>query len=216
MSNINTSDYWNKRFGGGDWESKGGFSQTRAFAESQLPLFGVNRDFDGTLCDFGCGAGDAIPVYRKAFPNAHLIGVDFSDAAIDLCRYKYGTFAEFVCGDHTIIPKSDIVISSNVFEHLSNDREIARHIKRQCKTLYIVVPFREKIIPGSEHINSYDLDSFDYLGCEETKVFLSKGWSLFGLSFYYNIYLKNVVRLFIGKNLAKQQKQIMYVIKNDT
>lgn len=171
MININTLDYWNSRFGSGDWENKGGFSQTRAFAESQVPLFGINQDFDGTLCDFGCGAGDAFPVYRDAFPNAKLIGIDFSQSAIDLCIEKYGKIAEFICGDYTKMPKSDIVIASNVFEHLSNDKEIASHIKKKCNTFYIIVPFQEKIILGNEHINSYDLDSFNFLGCRETKVF---------------------------------------------
>ena len=101
-NNINTKDYWNSRFGTGDWESKGGFSQTRAFAESQVLHFGLPEDFSGTLCDFGCGAGDAFPVYRVTYPNAKLIGVDFSSKAIQLCREKYSSIAEFIKGGYKI------------------------------------------------------------------------------------------------------------------
>lgn len=35
-SNVNTLDYWDNCFGSGDREAKGGYSQTRAFALSQI------------------------------------------------------------------------------------------------------------------------------------------------------------------------------------
>lgn len=214
MTNINTKTYWESRFGSGDWERKGGYSQTRMFAESQVSLFGIPTTFSGTICDFGCGAGDAFPVYRRAFPDAKLIGIDFSESAITLCRQKFGDIAEFICGSYAAVPRCDVIIVSNVLEHLDDDKAIAGSLLRQCAVLYIVVPFRERLEPGSEHVNSYDLTSFDYLGQVDKRTFYSKGWSFHGLSAIYQIHLKNLIRPFFGRPLARRAKQIMYSVRN--
>jgi 16S rRNA G1207 methylase RsmC len=55
--NINTKQYWEERFGSGDWEKKGGFSQSTQLCLSQIPILEISKDFDGLLLDFGCGAG---------------------------------------------------------------------------------------------------------------------------------------------------------------
>ena len=74
--NINTKSYWDKRFVSGDWEQKQGRSQTRNFAISQIPKLSIDREFSGILLDFGCGLGDALPIYKKFYPKAKLMGID--------------------------------------------------------------------------------------------------------------------------------------------
>lgn len=172
--NINTKAYWEERFASGDWEEQHGRLQTRSFAKAQVKYFKIPPSFDGTILDFGCGLGDAIPVYRSAFPNARFIGVDISDSAIDLCRRRYGHIAQFIQGDHTSVPLADIIIASNVFEHLDNDREVAAHLLGKCKDLYIIVPYKEETAPGAEHVNSYDENYFWSVG-EYDRCILSRG-----------------------------------------
>lgn len=216
LENINTKNYWDQRFGSGDWEKKGGYSQTKLFAQSQIPMFHMKKEFNGTICDFGCGAGDAFPLYRENYPNATLIGVDFSDTAIELCRAKFNSIAKFVTGDVSTVPEVDVLIASNVLEHLENDKEIAKQLLERCNHLYIIVPFREALYQGveSEHINSYDLNSFDFLGKVDKQVFKSKGWGPpSGLSSLYHIDLKNIVRFLLGGKISKRYKQIMYLIQ---
>ncbi len=87
--------------------------------------------------------GDAIPIYKKNFPKAKLIGLDISGEAIKKCRDKFGDIAQFICGDYTSVPEVDIIISSNVFEHLSNDKIIAEYLLNKCKILNIIVPYKE-------------------------------------------------------------------------
>jgi SAM-dependent methyltransferase len=179
------------------------------FAEAQLPFLRIPTDYTGSICDFGCGAGDAFSVYHQAWPQAKLLGVDFSAAAIQLCAERYGHVAEFVCGDISAVPKVDIIICSNVLEHLDDDTAVVDQLLKNCKTLYVIVPYKENPI-CSEHIRTYDKDSFSAFKPQRELVFLAKGWSFFGWHLYGNIYLKNIVRLLLGRKLCFQRKQILF------
>jgi SAM-dependent methyltransferase len=210
--NCNTKDYWDQRFASGDWETKRGRKQTRLFAKSLVKYVKLPRAFDGTILDFGCGLGDAMPVYQSAFNNAKLIGVDISQSAIDLCIKEYGHIAQFIEGDHTSVPPVDVIIASNIFEHLPNDLEIASYFLQKCQDLYIIVPYKE-IISGGEHLNSYDETYFRSLGEHEWYI-LSRGWPQYGLKhLFYHIYLKNLLRPFFGKKIVRRGKQIMFHLK---
>lgn len=208
--NVNTPGYWNYRFVSGDWEDKGGFSQTRAFAESQLAHFGLPRDFSGTLCDFGCGAGDAFPVYRAAYPNARLVGVDFSPRAIELCAGKYPAMAEFTVGDYSSVPCCNVVIASNVLEHLDDDEVAVSHLLAKCRRLFVVVPYRENPL-CSEHVRTYSCDSFSRFPVVRKVVFASRGWSEYGLRQHlFSIEVKNMFRKILGQPLHCRKMQIMF------
>lgn len=210
---INQKDYWDQRFESGNWEAKRGRKQTRLFAKSQIKYFKIPPYFDGTILDFGCGLGDAIPVYRSAFRNAKLIGVDISDSAIDFCRKEYGHIAQFIQGDHLSVQPVDVIIASNIFEHLPNDIEIASYFLQKCKDLYIIVPYKERIVPGGEHVNSYDENYFQSLGEYEWYILL-RGWPQYSLKYLlYHLYFKNLFRPFFGKKIVRRGKQIMFHFK---
>ena len=208
--NINTKEYWDKRFLSGDWEDKRGRRQTKQFAESQVHYFKIAHDFAGVILDFGCGLGDAMPVYRATYPNASLIGIDISEAAIVRCREIYGDYATFIQGDHTKVPKVDVIIASNVFEHLSNDIEIAIQLLTKCKDLYIIVPYRENVNLGNEHIRSYDKHHFRGIGNYDFSIFFSKGWGSSGWKSWIDVYLKNILRSLFGRKIVHASRQIMY------
>ena len=210
-ANINTQQYWEHRFATGDWEAKSGCDQTRDFAASQIRHFTIASDFSGTILDFGCGLGDAMPVYRATYPNASLVGMDISASAVENCRARYGNIADFIQGTHEQVPAVDVIIASNVFEHLSNDIEVARSLLAKCRELFIITPFREEIVAGTEHINSYDVDHFESVGPYDYHVFYSRGWGPHG---WINLYVKNVLRPFFGKRIVLRKRQIMYHLVN--
>jgi SAM-dependent methyltransferase len=212
--NVNTKHYWDTRFGSGNWEEKNGFSQTRQLTESQMPFFNIPRSFNGSICDFGCGAGDALPLYRAAWPKSTLKGVDISEAAINICSRRFGEIATFRAGDVSCVPAVDVIISSNTLEHLDDDKRIAKQLLEKCHDLFIIVPFMEdlSLCKSGEHVNTYDLDSFDALGRVVTKVYRSKGWGAYGVAALYHIDLKNCMRFLQGQKLLKRQYQIMYHI----
>jgi len=214
MDNINTKEYWDFRFESGDWEEKRGREQTRLFAEEQVGLFGLPESFSGTITDFGCGLGDAVEIYRRHFPKANITGIDISSNAISKCREFYGSIACFDQGEAEDVNYSDVIIASNVFEHLTDDKRIASVLMNKCNTLFIVVPYNERIVPGTEHVNSYSRHSFDYLGHVTYQIYRSKGWGSRGLRLLYNVYFKNIFRPLFGKKFARVPKQIMYKVTN--
>lgn len=209
---INTREYWEHRFASGDWEKNLGRWQTTCFAESQVRLLRLSPTFNGTLLDFGCGLGDAMPVYRNHFPLSKLIGVDHSESAIIQCKKKYGHIAEFIHGACDSVPQVDVIVASNVMEHIEDDKLTARKLLLKCSELYIFVPYRESPL-CSEHVNYYDKNSFSSFRTMEIKVFYSRGWTQYGRDLWIGVYLKNLLRPFLGKRLAYRRKQIMFRIK---
>lgn len=212
-ANINTREYWDARFASGDWEQKDGRSQTAGFARAQIPRFGIPTEFTGTFVDFGCGLGDSFPLYRRAFPQAKLLGVEISESAVASCRSRYGGLAEFIAGDHRAVPEAEVIVSSNVFEHLTDDLEVARALWQRCRDLYITVPYREQPPLVHEHVNRYDEARFAALGPCATQVFPCEGWSEYGWPLWYGIRFKNMVRRLLGRPLRRRNLQILFHLK---
>ena len=212
MNNINTLDYWNDRFSSGDWADKGGFSQTQGFAEAIVQQLPLSPDFSGTLCDFGCGAGDAIPVLRRAFPKARLLGVDFSAAAIELATSRYAEMAQFYVGDYRVLPAVAVIVCSNVLEHLDDDQQVVTQLLQKCQHLFVAVPYREQPL-GHEHVRRYERQHFAALKPLSSRIFLARGWSWYGWRLYYQIHLKNLARALLGRPLHRQQQQIMFTFR---
>ena len=178
---------------------------------------GISKDFSGTILDFGCGLGDAFPLYKNAYPNATLIGVDISEEAIIKCEKSYGNIASFICGTELDTPKVDIIISSNVFEHLTDDLIIAEKLKRNCNTLFIIVPFKENLSTSfsKEHVNSYDADTFTgVFKSVSVKTYRSKGWGENNQDLFFKVYIKNIGRFLLRKKLRKKVQQIMFKIQH--
>lgn len=211
--NINTREYWEERFSSDDWENAKGRTQTRDFAEASVPHLGLDETFRGTLLDFGCGLGDALPVYRRHFPHAKLLGMDISEHAVRKCRQRYGDIAEFMQGGPAQAPAADVTVVSNVLEHLDDDVETARRLLTKCKRLFVVVPYREWPL-DKEHVRSYDDSSFSELKPADRVIFPSRSWSQFGLSLWRRVYLKNVLRALAGRRRHRRRLQIMYKFKS--
>jgi ubiquinone/menaquinone biosynthesis C-methylase UbiE len=212
--NVNTKEYWDHRFGSGDWEKKGGVSQTMNFALSQIKYFDIPNNFSGIICDFGCGTGDAFPIYSKYFPKARLFGVDFSKDAISACQNKYSSLGTFQCDSFENVPLCDILICSNVIEHIENDIEVITELKKKCKILYIIVPFNEVPL-SNEHLRTYSDKSFNVFTPNRVIVYLCKGWSKYGFDLFFNVYFKNIFRFIFRRQLRKQLKQILFEIPGE-
>ncbi|MCX7424611.1 MAG: class I SAM-dependent methyltransferase [Planctomycetia bacterium] len=210
--NVNTEIYWDGRFASGDWEASNGRRQTRLFAAEQAHLLRLPEDFAGSILDFGCGLGDAIPVYKRRFPRATFLGLDHSKTAIELCRQHYGELATFIHGDRDRVPEVDVIVASNILEHLDDDVLTAETLLTKCSDLYIFVPYKENPL-HHEHVNSYDKDYFASFEPCEVKVYAARGYSEYGRRRVINIYMKNFVRPFLGKRLVRRHRQIMFHIR---
>lgn len=210
MINMNTKEYWEQRFSSGDWEDRRGRKQTADFARAQVPRFGLPKDFSGKLLDFGCGLGDAIPVYREAFLDARLQGLDISVSAIEQCRHLYGRIATFSAGTHLDVGKVDVIVASNVFEHLDDDLGVAKCLLEKCKLLIITVPYNEDPL-CNEHVRAYDEHYFDSLGRVEHCIFLSKGWSEYGRNLW-RLNVENAWNRVLSRPTKLRRSQVMFKI----
>ena len=141
--NKNTKAYWDARFGSGDWNEEGGSEQTRQYAGALVLQWRIPANFSGTVLDFGCALGEAIPVYKRALPAAKFIGLDHSEDAIAKCEAAYGDLAEFIQGDHDAVPEVDVIVASHILEHITDDVAIVKALRSRCRDLYVVVPYRE-------------------------------------------------------------------------
>ncbi len=162
--NINTMEYWDGVYDRPDKEFRVRRSRGRNYMASIIPLMRLPGDYQGSIMDFGCGMGFGIEELRDAFPQARLIGVDHSSKAIEFCRKTHGTIADFVYVTSDEPLRADVIVSSHVMEHLTNDREVAGRLLAGCSRLFIAVPYREKLsAPGAiaEHVNSYDEHYYD-------------------------------------------------------
>jgi SAM-dependent methyltransferase len=208
---INSRSYWDWRFSSGDWEEKKGREQTASFARALRSRIDLPSSFSGTLLDFGCGLGDAIPVYRQAFPNATLVGVDRSTAAIARCRADYGRLASFFVGDHRSAPKVSVIVASNVLEHVAACDKVLGALLGRCQRLYVLAPYREPLQDGSEHVHSYDETSLREWQPYQVETFLCRGWSQSGpRDLWWNVHAKNLARLLLGRPLVHRARQILF------
>jgi cyclopropane fatty-acyl-phospholipid synthase-like methyltransferase len=212
---INSKAYWDFRFQSGDWDKKQGRLQTYEFTKKQLKYFPLSSSFSGTILDFGCGLGDSFPLYKKKYPKATLRGFDISTQAIKICKQRFGSIASFDSGEVIDIQKVDVIIASNIFEHLDSYQDISRVLYNKCNILIIVVPYKETIKDKTEHIHSFNRSSFDFLGVPKINIYPQKEFSEFGINLFFNIYIKNAVKMIIGRNLRKRNLQIMYTFSKN-
>jgi len=161
---INSVDYWNKRFFE-DWIAKGGRRQTAFFAElcgRELPGWLIEdvRTGKSSIFDYGCALGDALPVLQRSFPDSTIRGGDVAEVGLGMARALHPGF-EFIhvnpAGDAAKL--ADIVYCSNTLEHFGNWREVLQRLARHAKRyLLVVVPFEEdeRI---DEHVYTFEFDS---------------------------------------------------------
>jgi 2-polyprenyl-3-methyl-5-hydroxy-6-metoxy-1,4-benzoquinol methylase len=141
-----------------------------------------------------------------------LIGVDVSEAAVEVATRELGGIARFIAGTAAAVPAADVVICSNVLEHLDNDLEVVEQLRARCRTLFVVVPFNEEVVPGGEHVRAYSRASFAGLGVRRMVVFQSKGWTQFGWNLVYGVWLKNLLRPLFGRPKIRRGLQALYEI----
>ena len=207
-NNLNSVGYWDQRFSTGHWDDVGGRDQTRLYATALIDHLSIPPDFSGTILDFGCALGDAIPVYLEAFPKSQCWGLDHSESAISRCRTTYGEVAKFIHGDQDDVQPVDVIIASHILEHIEDDQKVVRKLLSRCRDLYVVVPFRETPL-CKEHVHFYDVDYYRSAGEYSWKVFpkLPRNWNPGTL---FDNYLKNFFRFLLGKKRVERKKVVLF------
>ena len=127
-----------------------------------------NISQNSTVLDIGCGNGMvAYDISKKA---KKVVGIDFSSKSIEKAKRIYhGNNLEFIVGDATIFQfqkKFDIIVLSNVLEHIEKRVDFLKNIKGLSDTLLIRVPMinRDWITPYKKEIGAnWRLDNTHYI-----------------------------------------------------
>ncbi|WP_158904633.1 bifunctional 2-polyprenyl-6-hydroxyphenol methylase/3-demethylubiquinol 3-O-methyltransferase UbiG [Burkholderia sp. L27(2015)] len=102
---------------------------------------------DAKVVDIGCGVGDLLSEVRKRRPAIRIFGLDFSSKAVEGAGAAMpdGEFRQFVI-ERTLPYETasfDVVMCTDVLEHLENPRLVAAELVRICRPgglVAIVVP----------------------------------------------------------------------------
>ena len=160
--NINSKEYWDKRFQSSDWEENLGRKQSRFFGQLALENFPqwlkdqiVSNRL--TVCDWGCALGDGTDVLASIFGKKQVSGVDFSREAVVKAETHYPDLkfyaSDWIEGDSESV--FDIVFSSNTLEHFSDSVYVLDRLFQYAKkALILLLPFRE-LERISEHFSSF-------------------------------------------------------------
>ena len=175
---INTNDYWNKRFED-NWESCDGPAQSRFFSKiamKNLPtwLFEVIKKHDLTVVDWGCAQGDGTDELGKYIPCEQITGVDFSQVAIQQASQRYSNIRfeneNWLVSEIYDRKKNDILFSSNTLEHFYNPFDILNVLsKHVTKAIILAIPYNDDLLI-SEHFFRFDASNIPLI--------LENGWTL--------------------------------------
>lgn len=164
MKNINTQEYWNKRFETGNWKLNGGQEQSEFFykiAIDLLPDWLVREIMSKSysICDIGCAEGDGTALLYDNFFNSEIYGIDFSEEGIELAKSKFNNI-QFNVGDiKKFICQQDVLFSSNTLEHFRAPWSIVEDIvKGHQKYTVLLLPYNE-VKRIDEHFSSFGSNS---------------------------------------------------------
>lgn len=144
----------------------------------QMPVYKFVSEYmkngRNTLVDIGCGVGKKLMYVNEQNPSVNIIGVDQSDA-IEYCKqnYKFGTWLIDDIEDSRLseFVSADLVISSDVIEHLRNPNLLLDYVKRWLREdgIFIVsTPERDLLrgkncmtCPNQYHVREWNFSEFE-------------------------------------------------------
>ena len=134
------------------------------------------------ILDAGCGEGFLCDAIKQRLPEARITGVDFSQGAIDYAAQRFPDAAKYGTADIHALPCADrsfdIVVCSQVLEHLDNpDKAVREIIRVSSGYILISVPlepyfkwFKDigrllRISPDPGHVQFWTKKSFpEFIG----------------------------------------------------
>ena len=150
--------------------------------------FFIDRIKNGeNVLDVGCGNGSVAISIAKKLPNSFITGIDINKKSIEFAKDKQINInlknLNFIHGDIDELPEiaSDVVILSNVLEHIENRILFLKKIQKisGAKTFLIRVPYfkRDWEVAFRKELNMYYFSDNDHKiehTIEELKNELSK------------------------------------------
>lgn len=144
-------------------------------AKNLLDYMRKSNIFDtqiNSIFEIGCGTGIFTKEYRKYFLHSDLILNDIFDVREFIKDIDYNIFIQENI-EELDIPKSDLVVSSSVFQWIKDKDSLIRNIAENTDNLCFSSYVSGNLIEIKNH---FDI-SLDYLNIEEFKEILKKYFS---------------------------------------
>lgn len=144
-------------------------------AKNLLDYMRKSNIFDtqiNSIFEIGCGTGIFTREYRKYFLHSDLILNDIFDVREFIKDIDYNIFIQENI-EELDIPKSDLVVSSSVFQWIKDKDSLIRNIAENTDNLCFSSYVSGNLIEIKNH---FDI-SLDYLNIEEFKEILKKYFS---------------------------------------
>ena len=144
-------------------------------AKNLLDYMGKSNIFDtkiDSIFEIGCGTGIFTREYRKYFLHSDLILNDLFDVREFIKDIDYNIFIQENI-EELDIPKSDLVVSSSVFQWIKDIESLVRNIAEHTDNLC----FSSYIFGNLLEIKNHFGVSLDYLNIEEFEEILKKYFS---------------------------------------
>jgi SAM-dependent methyltransferase len=118
-----------------------------------------NLKFNSVL-DVGCGEGSPLEEIMRRRPGIEVAGVDLSPKAIELAqeRIPNGTFSVLDLTKETLDRKFDLIICTDVVEHIVDDRAAIRNMREMCNKWCVISTIQGKMRKydlGVGHVRNY-------------------------------------------------------------
>jgi ubiquinone/menaquinone biosynthesis C-methylase UbiE len=107
-----------------------------------------------TVLDVGCGTGEMLRVLHEALHPDRLVGVDLSPAVVDTTRRQL-PFADFAVADISraaLDEQFDLVVATEVLEHIEAYPQALDNLRRMCRGHVIVTVPSGTIYPIDRHM----------------------------------------------------------------
>jgi 2-polyprenyl-3-methyl-5-hydroxy-6-metoxy-1,4-benzoquinol methylase len=97
------------------------------------------------ILEIGCGTGDLLARFPFETPLSERVGIDISEKNIDSAKKRYPEISWY-CGsimDISFNHKFDLVILSDILEHVENDFELLKKASDHSKILLVNIPMEK-------------------------------------------------------------------------
>lgn len=93
-----------------------------------------------SVLDIGCGNGILISAAKRRFPDVPCAGADIAQTAIDRARRRWKdiSFHQFDIQERSLNERFDLILFSEVIEHLEHPERAVQNIRKMCSGYLIL------------------------------------------------------------------------------
>lgn len=154
--------YWENRYRKGKTSGSGSYGRLAQFKADVLNNFTKENNIESVF-EFGCGDGYQLSLF--SFPQ--YIGLDVSEKAIEICKYKFAndkTKTFFIYNSNNkVFPKAELVISLDVIYHLVEDNVFEMYMNNLFTSATKFVIIYSSNFEGKQYFHERDRKFTDWI-----------------------------------------------------